>query len=534
MLFGLRALVGGLLTALMLAGPATAEWRRAESDRFIVYSQGSESALRRYVRTLEVYDYILRARMRLPIGVPPARKLPIYLVSGHSGLVQINPRVGSYSAGQYFPAGEDIFAAAISDSDQDYLLHEYFHHFSLESGAAVGLPGWLMEGSAEYFMTARVTEDTVQIGRYNEDRVYSLFNASWLPLDQLLGKRFSEVRSDHRETYYPLAWLLTHYMMSDDARRAQLGAYIADVRAGADPAEAMERATGMSLRELRGALLGYRRLPISVYKGEFPEPQIAVTELPRSADDLLLLGQRLKVGVAEDQRASTAAQIRRLAARHPDDPFAMLQLGHAELHFGNPDAGEAVLARLLEMEPDNIEALQLMASRYSRLAEERPTDAIPMLARARTYLAKAFAADQGHYYTLWMLARTRQVASGYPSANDLTTWDLAYQAAPQLAGIRLGYASAMMQAGEFENAAALLVPLASAPHGGPAADTARTLLERARAGLPPLGDDELAAAAEGSDRPSEPGPQPEAGAARPEGEAPSGDSTGRPPSAPGI
>lgn len=533
MMTGLRALFAGLLLALTLAGPAAAEWRRAESERFIVYSQGSEGALRRYVRSLEIFDYTLRRRMGLPVGEAPARKLPIYLVPGRAGLVQINARLGDNVAGQYFPVGEDIFAAAISDSDQDYLLHEYFHHFSFEAGAAADMPGWLVEGLAEYFMTAKVGPDSVAIGGYNENRVSELFNTTWLPLDQLLSKRFSQLgRGEGRDTYYPVAWLLTHYMMADDTRRAQLSAYINDVAAGGDPVEAMERATGMTLGELRRNLQRYRRITISVYRLDFPEPQITVTTLPPSADDLLLLGQRLKVGVAENQRAATAALIRRLAARHPDDPFAMLQLGHAELHFGDADAGEAVLTRLLEREPDNIEALQLMATRYAQLAEERPADSLRLLARGRSYLARAFAADEGNYYTLWLLARTRQTGRGYPNANDLTTWDLAYQAAPQMAGIRLGYASAMMQAGEFEGAANLLVPLANSPHGGSAATTAQTLLERARAGQPPLGDNELEAAAEAAAQPSEPPPEP--GETPPPGEAPPPGQPAAPPPAPGL
>lgn len=517
---GLRALFAGCLLALAMAGPAAAEWRRAESGRFIVYSQGSEASLRRYVRSLELYDYTLRVRMSLPVDAPPVRKLPIYLVSGRGGLVQINPRVGDGVAGQYFPVGEDIFAAAVADSEQDYILHEYFHHFSFEAGAT-DMPGWLQEGLAEYFMTAKVREDSVDIGGFNENRVYWLFNATWIPLEDLLGKRFSDLaRGENRETYYPVAWLLTHYMMNDDSRRAQLGAYLNDVQAGGDPVEAMERATGMTLGELRRALHRYRQITLTRYTLDFPEPQINVTTLPASADDLLLLGQRLKVGVAEDQRAATAVLIRRLAARRPDDPFAMLQLGHAELHFGDPDAGEAVLTRLLEREPDNVEALQLMATRYARLAQERPAEATSLLARGRGYLARAFAADQGNYYTLWLLARTRQSARNYPNANDLTTWDLAYQAAPQLAGIRLGYASAMMQAGEFEGAINLLVPLANSPHGGSTASTAQTLLERARAHQPPLSDDELEAAADAAEQPT--GPAPEPGETPPPADAPPG------------
>ena len=63
----MRALAVSLsLLIFSLAGAAQAEWRRAESPNFVVYSQGSESALRRYVRDLEIYDFILRLRMGLP------------------------------------------------------------------------------------------------------------------------------------------------------------------------------------------------------------------------------------------------------------------------------------------------------------------------------------------------------------------------------------------------------------------------------------------------------------------------------------
>ena len=69
--FGLALCV--LATAV--ASPASAEWRRAESQRFIVYSTGGEAPLLRYVQSLEMYDYILRYRMGLPLDGVAARKL---------------------------------------------------------------------------------------------------------------------------------------------------------------------------------------------------------------------------------------------------------------------------------------------------------------------------------------------------------------------------------------------------------------------------------------------------------------------------
>jgi len=481
------------ILAASAASPAHAEWRKAESPHFVVYSQGSEHALRRYIRNLEIYDFILRARMGLPAETA-GRKLPIYLVNGRSGLLQINPTSGQNVAGTYFPVGEDIFAAAFNDREQDYLFHEYFHHFSYQMASTAGYPAWLLEGLAEYFMTAEVSETSVKIGGYNEGRVYGLFDATWLPLEDLLTKRVGEVRRTHQPSYYPVAWLMTHWFMSDDTRRAQLAAYIRDIQQGGESVAAMEKATGLTMDQIRQELRRYRRLTIEHYTAEFPETPITVTRLPRSADDLLLIGQRLKIGVAEDKRADTAELVRRLAARHPGDPFAMLQLGHAELHFGDPEAGEGVLLRLLEQEPENIEALQLMATRFMRLAEERPEAAVSLMRQARSYLARAYAADPAQYYTLQLLAESRQVEENYPTENDLVTWDQAFQLAPQLAAIRLGYANAMMQAEEFDEAVILLRPLANAAHGGRAAEMAAGLMDRAKNRQRPLTAEELEAA----------------------------------------
>lgn len=251
------------------------------------------------------------------------------------------------------------------------------------------------------------------------------------------------------------------------------------------------------------------------YELDLPETQIVVTSLPRSADDLLLIAQRLKVGVPEEDRAETADLVRRLAARHPNDPFAMVQLGHAELHFGDPDAGEAVLTQLLELEPDNVEALQLMAARYTRLAEDRPDEDVALTRQARRFLARAYAVDPDQYHTLWMLARTRQGAADYPNENDLITWDQAFNQAPQLASIRLGYASALMQAEEFPAAIGLLEPLANAPHGGGASETAEELIHRARASQAPLPDELLDAVGEEAAQPIDPEPLPEPTPAEP-------------------
>src|SRR5690554_1466596 len=134
-----------LLGLIAWPDAARAEWLRAESERFIVYSDGSERDLRNYVQDLETFDRVLRFRTGLPMdGVPP-RKLPIYLVRNRAALLEVNPYLGEHIAGFYVATGEDIFAVAIRSGSRDWvMLHEYAHHF-MHQNFATAYPGWYVE-----------------------------------------------------------------------------------------------------------------------------------------------------------------------------------------------------------------------------------------------------------------------------------------------------------------------------------------------------------------------------------------------------
>jgi len=473
--------LAGLALSWLHAGAALADWRRAETANFVIYSQSSERALREYAVKLETYDFVLRARFGM-LERDNFYKLPIFVVRDERDLRVIRP--GLRAQGVYFPTSEGIFAVALRDSDDRILLHEYFHHFSYQAGGMTASPGWLTEGLAEYYMTADIRSDQVTIGSFDEGRAYTLVNEAWLPLEELLSRRPGDFRRQaDMLRFYAQAWLLTHWFLSDEIRRAQLDAYLNDLAAGAQPVAAMEARTGLTLAQITRALRTYMRDRLAGVRFEFtPRPvEVTITRLPDSADDLLLLGQRLKVGVPADERAATAELVRRAAARPPDDPFALLQLGHAELHFGDPEAGEAVLMRLLEREPDNVEALQLMATRRMAQAREAPEHSTRLLNLARGFLARAYAADSYDYRTLTLIADTRVGAPGYPNDNDIATLDQAFVLAPQMDETRFRLAQALMLRERYDEAVNLLLPLANAPHGDRGADVAQRLLEDARA-----------------------------------------------------
>ncbi|RZI98133.1 MAG: hypothetical protein EON90_14575 [Brevundimonas sp.] len=466
--------------------PARADWRRAESPRFIVYSSGPEGALRDYVQKLESYDRALRLQMGADPDAATVRKLPIYLLPNRESLKVLRPDMQRDVAGFYTASEEDIYAVAdVSGAGDFVLLHEYAHHFMLQNFAG-GYPGWFVEGFADYYATADISGDRVMLGRASEWRVRSLQGGARTPLDQLLSKSPTEI-TDWRErpAYYPTAWLLTHYFFSDDTRRDQLSAYLADVGRGGNPVEAMPRATGMSLEDLDRALTRHlnSRMPYFRLGADFPRQQISVERLGPSADALLLINQRLKSPIDEEDRPAVVAEIRELARPFGDDPLALVAVGHAELHFGDRAAGEASLRRLLETDPDNVEALQLLASGRIMAAREDGADVDAMMAEAQTYLMRAFRADPSDFTTLVLGLQTRVDAPGYPTPGDLGTWVQAYRLAPQLASVRIGAGQALLFRDRDAEGLALLSAVASNPHGGASAEYARKMIEDAKAGV---------------------------------------------------
>jgi hypothetical protein len=69
-----------MLAGLLVSGAARAEWKRAESEHFVVYGHG-ERAVRQYAGMLEDFDDLLRRLHGRPKDEVAVRKLPVYLVS---------------------------------------------------------------------------------------------------------------------------------------------------------------------------------------------------------------------------------------------------------------------------------------------------------------------------------------------------------------------------------------------------------------------------------------------------------------------
>ena len=481
---GLVGALAGLVALAAFAAPAQAKWLKAETEHFVVYGEGSEGRLRDYAAKLETFDDLLRKRHKLRPLTEPERKLPVYVVGNLRELRRLNPTATENVAGYYSANEQDVYAVAIAGRDDDSMFHEYVHHFMLRH-FPTAYPAWLVEGYAEYYMTADIKPTEVTFGEFNPARTSWLVHGNWMPLASLLKPKPAEVRQGDRPMYYPQAWLLTHYFLGDPARTAQLAEYASAVAGGADPVKAMEAATGGDLRALENALhkylrggMKYARLPRKM----LITPTVTVSPLPASADDLLLEHQLVRVGAPESHRRDLLQRVRARAAKHPGDTLAELTLARAEIAYGDRAAGEAILARRLQAQPEDVEALRLLAQSRIAAAEAQKDDPKArraMFREAQKHIVRAMGIDQSDYQTLLVYARSRAEEPSYPTDNDLNALVLAHQRAPQVNSTRVNAAAALLKRGKTREATMLLQPLVNNPHAGEAAVRARALLEGA-------------------------------------------------------
>lgn len=472
---------------LLWAAPAKADWRRAESPNFILYSTQPEAQLRQRILLLEDYDRLLR-RMISVTDPPAPNKLHIYIVNGNDDL-QLIRTTQSTTAGMYEATSEGI-AAFVDDSTNmsgnEILFHEYAHHFMLQYRPNA-YPIWYVEGFAEYFMTARFSPSRIDIGDYSSARSGSIRFGTWLPMERILNGDLRGLNDEQRAQFYAQAWLTVHYFYSTAERQAMLARYLVALR-GDHPQDAIQTATGMDAaafgREISHYVgsghVDYGRMPRPANEAV---PTVTVTVLPRGANDLLLYDAALLVGISDEKGHAYLPRIRALAARHEGDAFAQRVLAHAELQFGDAAAADRLLDGLLAASPNDAELLYLKGMRHLLAAEGEEAwqaDA----AEARRWFGRAHQADANHYQTLFRYAQSLRRDRTFISENNIDVMLLAHQLAPQVAEITLNAASMLIAHSDNNIAINLLRPLASDPHNADLAQAARHMIEVANGGAP--------------------------------------------------
>lgn len=472
--------------SLLTAAPAWAEWRKAESPNFILYSQSSEAKAREQAALLEDYHQFLR--LLTGVTEPPApNKLRVYLVRGR-GQLRLVRNVPEGVAGFYTANGDGI-AAFVDDrgggwgGSEEILFHEIAHHFMLQYRPSA-YPAWFIEGFAEYVMTAEFKDRFIEYGQPSANRAGWLRNARWLPFEKILFEGVPKNPQD-RALFYAQSWLLSHYMMRDDARREKFRAYLTAIANGIAPRQAFTeqfgelRAFERSVQTYAARQMTYTRITRA---SAATPPAVKLETLPQSAETLLLADANMHVGVGPAYVPALLERVRSEARKYPDDPYARRILAKAETLYGDAGAGERMVDMLLAAAPNDGELLYLKGMHFLRAGRSAAGDAKPQLFKqARSWFVRAHKADKFHVPTLARYGESLTTDPKFDSDNTLEVLLLARELAPQVSELSMNAANLLLLRGRFKEAENILLPLASHPHNPGLAAAAQALLERARA-----------------------------------------------------
>jgi len=466
---------------------ANAEWLRAESANFVVYSEGSEADLVTRVRQLEEFDRLLR--MMTGTSAPPSpNKLAIYMVRGGGQLDRILG--GTAGLGGFYAASPDGIVAAVDQgwredwmTHEEVLLHEYAHHFMLQYFPG-SYPAWYVEGFAEYLATVRFTNDMIEIGRFNPARASWLADRSgWLPFDTLVFSDPARLNRAETAKFYAQSWLLVHYLMRDADRRRRLAAYLAAMTAGADARSAFAEAFDTDLSSLQREIsrygsgdMTYSRLP------RVSAAEAAAVEVSRLGDasDSLILAQA-SLQLSWTPRLADRFLGRARAASDGSGPLARRARARAEALYGDGAAADRLLDLLLAEAPGDAELLYLKGMRHLAAGRRDAGERARHFAEAQRWFVRAHRADENHYPTLYRYAESLSLEPGFLSENTSNILLLAHQIAPQVEEVAMSAANLLMRRGEFERAEALLVPVGAGRHRSNMRQAVVALIAKAQA-----------------------------------------------------
>ncbi|MGE4063546.1 MAG: hypothetical protein AB7E79_09275 [Rhodospirillaceae bacterium] len=481
-----RAAKAALFCAVLLGAGASprdaeAKWLKFESPQFVVYTEGGEKEARQFIRDLHEYDGLLR--MFTGNNMPPsAAKLPIYLVRDNDEIREIQPDLGK-TVGGFFRASP-LGAIAVSQRESDeansarsVLLHEYAHYYMMQYYPA-SYPAWYIEGFAEYFGMTGFRPDTMNVGAASLGRAYGLVTNPWDPIKNILAPAYGEAQS---KMFYEESWLFVNYMMADTARRSQLTKYLVALTQGADPEEALRAATGMDFAALDEALKAYLkrgRLPgFAVKRDKTLTVDITMAALPPAADELMFLHARLINKGRASEHVPNAGEVRRRAAKFPNDPFALATVVLAETAAKEYANADVALKTLTEIAPDDINTHYLHALRYFREGLSDPERRDEHWALARPHTMKAFKADPTHYQSLYMYGLTTLLREEEITENTLNALLEAQHLAASVDEFRVEAAIALSRFGRTKEAMTMLAPLVNSPHAADGGFAIRKLIE---------------------------------------------------------
>jgi hypothetical protein len=487
------------IAAASLMTPAQAEWRRATSKHFIVYSQGSANELKQSATALERYNQLLQL---MSIAKPDEDSAPltVFLVTDadHVGdLVNQHGAAGFYTVGPLGPVAVGARIADYNAYDSDFtaqvvLFHEYAHHYMLQNYTAA-YPGWFVEGYAELLgATTFGSDGSAYVGNVAKYRLADLHSDNPIPIRDLLADDPDARKGRGVYAYYSEAWLLTHYLVFNDTRSPQLRRYLGLVSNGTKPMEAAVQAFG-DLSKLVGEYNAYRNSPglpglhIS-QKNAPPIDEIRIETLDPAAQALVWDRLLYMRNLRGDEAASISADLAKRAAAGPGDIETLELLWRFQLAANDTTAADRTADALLALQPKDAQALLGKGLIAMKTLENAKDYTASRWAAARQYVISANEARTGNAETLFAYYQSFIGARQPPSQAAKLGLLRAFELEPQSNKFRLTLAASLIGDRRYSEARIVLKPAAFSVHDTGSAAWAQKMLgtiETLKDGGPP-------------------------------------------------
>ncbi len=468
-----RFLLTFAIASLAIPQAAWAGWNEAKSRHFVIYSEQSPQRLKAFAEELERFDQTVR-RLR-GLGDPPltdSGRLTIYVLPSQRAVENLIGRPNV--AGAYIGRAAGAVAIVHGDTSdrrphaltaRGVLFHEYLHHLML-SELDVALPSWMVEGSAEFFSTARIEKDgSVQVGLPPQHRAFGLFNLTGLSTEQMVGAAPGRYSDAQRELLYGRGWLLTHYLTFEPSRKGQLTAYVDGLTAGKTALDSARAAFGdlkQLDRDLRRYLEQRRLTGVLVAANALSVGPVALRSLSAAENAIMPVRIRSDRGVNGRTAPEVAAMARKAAAAFPNDPVVQSGLAEAEYDARNYGAALAAAERALAANPNHGHALIYKARAMMEAGKADPAKADWKTIRA--VIGRANRLDPDDAEPLMLFYQTFLAEGVQPNANALDGLIYAQRLAPQDFGLRLLTVRALLSASKLPQAKQVFAPIVNDPH----------------------------------------------------------------------
>lgn len=503
-------LVALFLALLATSTAAQAEWWRAETDHFIVYSEDAKDSTEAFAIGLERFDNALRIlqgmELRPDQPISAANKVTIYRAGTSEDVAMLAGATGSGIAGFYIaraggavaftPARQDRRrSGSLNDRRADarlgmdpvaVLQHEYVHHFMLQTFPAT-YPAWYVEGFAELNGTIALNPDgSFHVGNPPLHRVAEVIELFDVPLEELFDQKH-ELSGLKRYQAYSYGWLLSHYLSFEPKRQGQLAAYLKALGRGEDGLEAARAAFG-DLKALAREVRAYKAriktgLPgFNVKPADYATPAVRTALLPEAEAAIMREHMRSQRGVSRrSEAADVARDLEGPATKHRDNLFVQLAAAEAFLDAKRFAEADAAADRALALDPGSTDALILKGS--IAIAQGKAGDP-SRFAAARAPLRKAARADGDDPRAFILYYQSFDRAGERPPEDAIAGLESVFDHAASDSDYRTIVARQLLIEGKGPAAKTILAPITYEFHGNQEENKMRAVVDLIDAGKP--------------------------------------------------